>query len=240
MGWQEFIPATVFFGLAYFFQSLFGFGAAFIVVLGLSLFIPIQSVIGMIPVSLMAVAAITVLRDSDKVRWGRIFRMFLISFPGVAVGALILNRMPSRAIVIAVSLLILAYSLYSLTVERVSIPRFLSIPYLLASGFIIGTTGLGIVYVPLSMQEIPEPAELRVSLNLMWLLLGLVRLPIYLMNGVVTREYFLMGLAVIPVMFGAMLIGRRVNNRIRPEQFHKLALIFLSVLAVARILSEWI
>lgn len=234
----DYLLIAGFFGFGYFFQSLFGFGAAFIIILGLSLFIPIQPVIGMIPLSLLAAAMYMVAADRYHVRWKVIMRSFLISLPGAAAGALLLSRIPSRTVVISVCLVILAYSIYSLAVEEVVVPRRLMTPCLLLSGFVIGTTGLGIIFVPIIMQQIDEPAELRVSLNLMWLYQGLLRLPIYLYNGVISGPYVVMGLAVIPVLILSQYLGRRVYKGIHPEQFNRLARSFLMLLVSARLASE--
>lgn len=121
----------------------------------------------MIPVSLIAASGMAILREHNKVRWRKIFVLYFLSLPGVALGAILLNRVSSQIIVILVCLLVLAYGTYSLTVKRFTVPRFLRIPYLLISGFIIGTTGLGIAYIPMAMQEIEDSGELRVSLNLL-------------------------------------------------------------------------
>jgi uncharacterized membrane protein YfcA len=99
---------------------------------------------------------------------------------------------------------------------------------------------MGIVFVPYMMQEIEDPRELRVSMNLMWLVQGVFRLPIYIAGGIITQQYILTALSVIPFMLVAQDAGRRIHNRIHPEHFHRLILCFLALLVLARLTSEWL
>lgn len=70
--------------------------------------------------------------------------------------------------------------------------------------------------------------------------MGISRLPIYIINKVITTEYLVMALIVIPFMLGAQILGRFVYNKIHPDHFQRLMLAFLTLLAFARLISEWI
>ena len=218
-----------------FFQSLFGFGGSFIIILGLSLLVPVQSVIGMLPFSLILGAGVVVVRDAGDARWKTIFKMFFISSPAVIGGAVFLNYLNSRILMIVICLLIFIYCLYSFFIERIELPGFIHIPYLLISGFIIGATGVGMLFVPLVIQKIRKPAELRVSLHLLWVLLGLLRTPFYIGGGIITFRYAIMGFSVIPVVLFGQYWGKKVHSKMAPEAYHRGLLIALGAAVIVRL-----
>ena len=233
---EQTIIILVIFGFAFFFQSLFGFGASFLAILGLSLFIPANSVIGMLAVTMIAATGFIVLRDLRSLRWKIILTTFLISLPGVILGGIILKNLDSNLIIIIVTILILIQSIYSFFVKSLIIPESLLYPLLLISGAIIGVTGLGIVYVPLVIQKIKKPMEIRVSLNFLWLLLAVVRTPIYFINGIITPPLFQKALISIPVVILFMLLGRTVHSLFNAETYSKTVTGLLGIITFSRLI----
>ena len=234
----EYIIIASTFGLGYFFQSLFGFGGALIIILILSVFVPVQHIIGMLPISVIIATGYIFLRELDKVRWKPMLTCFIAAVPGVVLGAYLLPKIPTSPIVIAICITMLAYSFLTLFAKQIKIPEKLVIPILLIAGFVSGTTGLGIVFVPIILQEITDPKELRVSLNFLWCILGVFRLPMYIANGVIVPEYAYMSLYIIPIIMITQYFGKILHKTISPEKFHTYAQIFLIMLISARLIKE--
>ncbi len=227
-----------FFGIGFIFQSLFGFGAAFIIVLGLSLFMPIQPVIGLMAVGILLSNFTTVVGDHRKVRWRLILLTFMWSVPGLFLGSIILDRLPARVIVIAICVIILIYSVYSILIKTVAVPKRWITPLTIVSGFITGGTGLGVSFVPIMIGQFEDPVEFRVSLNLLWVLIGVFRIPIYMVQGIVVPEHFLIGLTLIPVMIVSKSVGRMLYNRMELGQFQRWVQIFLGLVVLVRLITE--
>ena len=231
----EMVYIIAFFAFAFCFQSLFGFGGSFIVVLGLSLFISTEIVIGMLPIPLIAVTAAIVIRDFKDVCWRAILISFLMSVPGVFFGVFLLESTNPDIIIIAVTLLILFNCIYSLVVNEVNIPVWMHPPLLIVSGIVIGGTGLGITYVPVIMQKIKGTDQLRVSMNFLWFFLAVLRLPLYLSNNIITPDYALKGAIAIPASLAAVFLGRMIHRKFKAEVYRKSMLIVLAIITFSRL-----
>ena len=225
-----------FFGFAYFFQSLFGFGASFIAVMGLSLFISTEIVIGMLPVTLIVITLIIVLQDRKHVQWRIILTSLLISVPGVRIGTFILDLINPDVVIIIVSVLILLHCLSSLLSKELTLPGYMIKPALVVSGLVIGGTGLGIPYVPIIMQKIKNSMDLRVSLNFLWCCLAAIRLPLYVASGIITMPYLIKGVSAIPVAVICMLLGRKAHLRFANEAYRKTLMGGLALITLLRLI----
>ncbi len=222
-------------GCAYLFQAVFGFGAALIAVVVISAILPAQSVVAMIPMTILVACLLTVLTDIRAVRLSEVVPVVLKSMPGIVVGGILLGRISDAIIVAMVCCLVIAYSAFSLRggVLRVG-PRG-EMALASGAGFAIAITGFGILFVPLVMRRLDDPREFRISLNAMWLMLGSIRLPIYAAAGLVTRQVIFGALASIPAILVSLVVGSWIAGRIDPARFRRSGLVFLGILAVLRL-----
>ena len=234
----EMILTQAFFGMAYLFQSVFGFGSAFLVMIGLSIFIPVHTLVGILLITMIAFDSLVVLRDFKSVRWKTITIYTLISLPGLYMGSFFLKYVSSEGIVITVSAIILLHSLYSLFVKSVVIPKFLTAPLLVFAGVVGGGSMLGIAYVPLIMQKISDPKELRVSLNFLWIFTDFFMIPIFLLNNVITPTQLQNGFKLIPIVLLAMFLGRKLHSFFKPRAYRKAMNGAIGIICFIRLILE--
>ena len=228
------LTASVF-GGAYLFQSVFGFGASFIAVLVASLFLPMQSAVVMVPFTILIACIITVLSELRSVRWRSILVLFAQGGPGVVVGGILLPYLPEGIITVTAAVLILGYGLCELSGREVAIHPAFDLPAAILAGVVAAVAGLGILFVPLAMKRVTDPGELRISLNFLWICLGVLRVPLYIFGGLVSETVIEMSLVSIPAILIALVLGRLIYRRLRPGEFKRGLLIFLTLLAFGRL-----
>lgn len=226
------------FGGSFFFQAIFGFGASLISVLTLSLIYPMTTAVAMVPLTMVLACALTVLTDLSALRRRAGVLVFAYSIPGIVAGALLLNRLNGQVVAILASSLILAFAAYSLVVGRMHTPRQLEIPISVFSGAVVMVSGLAALFVPVVMRRVREPRHLRVTLNLLWILLAAVRFPIYLSQGMIAGPQVITGLVALPAVLLALFLGRKVARKFTPDSFRRWALAFLTILAAVRLTTE--
>lgn len=223
------------FGFAYLFQAVFGFGAALIAVVVASAILPVQSVVAMVPLTVLVAGLLTVLTDYRTVRLKEVGPIVLKAMPGVVMGALMLGRVSGIVIITIVCLAVIAYSAGSLHGNTVRVSPSAEIPLASAAGFAIAITGFGILFVPLVMGHLEDPREFRTSMNAVWLLLGVIRVPIYVAAGLVTDEVLVGTLWTVPAILLSLGVGSRIARRIDPTLFRRAGFVFLGILAVLRL-----
>lgn len=228
------VETAAIFGFAYLFQAIFGFGGALIAVVALSAILPAQSVVAMVPMTILVACLLTVATDIRAVRLREVAPVVLKAVPGIVIGGLLLGTITDTIIVALVCCLVIAYSVFSLRGGVLRVGPRSEVPLASGAGFAIAITGFGILFVPLVMRRLDDPREFRMSINAMWLMLGAIRFPIYAAAGLVTREIAFRALASIPAILISLVIGSWIARRVDPVQLRRAAFLFLGVLAVLR------
>lgn len=230
-----YILTAMIFGGAYLFQSVFGFGASLIAILGLSVIMPMPTAVAMVPFTILIGCVLIILSAPKSVMLMPILKLFIKALPGLVVGGFMLEILPGKVMVGIAASIILLYSLYSLCCGEPEIPRYLELPLALLAGCTISITGLGILFVPLVMQRIEEPDRLRVSLNFLWFCLGTARIPLYLLSGLITSNVLLLSAASIPAILIALFAGSAISSRIDAKRYRSGVLLLLAMIASLRI-----
>lgn len=173
-------------------------------------------------------------RARREVRWRPIAMLGVGIAVGIPVGTRLLKTADTGLAITALGWFLIAAGLMFLRLpsrrDR-DLPRWLAVPTGLASGVLNGLFGAGgppvIIWYHLTA---PNKAAFRGSLMTLFLLMGLVRVPVYAASGLVTPARLASMAAVLPAVLLGAWIGDRIHIRISEAAFRRLVAAVLAVL----------
>jgi uncharacterized membrane protein YfcA len=207
-------------------RSTIGFGEGLIAVPLLALRLPVTLAAPLAVLVSMVVAGVVVVHDWRHVELRSAGGLILSALPGIPLGVLLLARGNEHVVKSALGVLIIAFSIYSLTAR---VARHLPEDdhrWMLGCGFLSGVLGgaYGMNGPPLAIYGALRrwnPQHFRATLQGYFLpassigLIGYAALGLW--NGILTR-YFLLSLPAVVV---ATLLGRAVNQRMKGPGFFR-------------------
>jgi uncharacterized protein len=220
-------------------RSTLGFGEALVAVPLLALRIPVTTAAPLAVLVSVLVAAIIVAQDWRKIEVRSAGWLIISSFFGIPLGLLMLTHVNDHVIKMVLGVIILAFSVYSLTAKSKLHLEEDHLPLLIAAGFCSGILGgaYGMNGPPLAVYGSLRrwsPQHFRATLQGYFLPASLVGLIGYawigLWGAAVTRYFFFS----LPGVVVAILIGRALNHRIRGHGFFRL--VYVGLIAVGGIL----
>jgi uncharacterized membrane protein YfcA len=230
---SAYVVAVIF--LATLIRSTLGFGEALVAVPLLALRTPIAVAAPLAVLVSVLVAGVIVAQDWRKVDVRSAGWLIVSALFGVPLGLLLLARTNDHVVRLILGLVILSFSIYSLTVRvKLHLERD-RLVWLLGSGFVSGVLGgaYGMNGPPLAVYGALRrwsPQHFRATLQGYFLPVSLAGLMGYVAMGLwvpaVTR-YVLMSLPGVVV---AILIGRAVNHRLRGDGFFRAVYVGLVVI----------
>jgi len=225
--------------LATLIRSSLGFGEALIAVPLLAMRLPITVAAPLAVLVSVVIAAVVVIQDWRHVEVRSAGALILASLPGIPLGVLLLARGNEHVVKCILGILIIGFSIYSLTAGKT-----LHLPndhrgWLLACGFLSGLLGgaYGMNGPPLAIYGALRrwpPRHFRATLQGYFLPASLCGLIGYVWLGLwqaaITR-YFLLSLPMVVV---AILLGRSINQRMTGHGFFRF--VYLGLIAVGSVL----
>lgn len=227
--------------LATLIRSALGFGEALVAVPLLAMRIPIAVAAPLAVLISVVVAGVVVVQDWRHVELRSASGLILSSLPGIPLGLLLLARGNEHAVKSILGLVIIAFSIYSLTNRTIHF-REDHWGWLLGCGFLSGILGgaYGMNGPPLALYGALRkwtPQHFRATLQGYFLPASLVGLIGYIFLGLlgaaVTR-YFLLSLPAVAI---AILLGRIINQRLKGRGFFRAVYIGLIVIGAVLILQ---
>jgi hypothetical protein len=210
-------------------RSTFGFGEALIAVPLLALTIPIDVAAPLAVLLSITIAAVVVVQDWQKIHVRSTGWLLAPTFVGIPLGVWLLTSGPQRLVKGALTIVIVAFSGYSLVSARLGAKKppeldHDSHPWLLGCGFFAGVLGgaYGMNGPPLVLYGAMRrwsPQHFRATLQGYFLPASIVAMAGYWLAGLwvpAVTHYFVLSLIVaIPAIF----LGRALNHRLRGEAF---------------------
>jgi hypothetical protein len=213
-------------------RSTFGFGEALIAVPLLALTIPIAVAAPLAVLLSITIAAVVVVQDWRKIHVRSTGWLLAPTFAGIPLGVWLLTSSHPRIVKVALAVVIVVFSGYSLLSARLGArlgkrPPKLdrdSRPWLLGCGFLAGVLGgaYGMNGPPLVFYGAMRrwsPQHFRATLQGYFLPASVVAMAGYWLTGLwvpAVTHYFLLSLIVaLPAIF----LGRALNHRLRGEAF---------------------
>ena len=207
---------------AYIVFGLTGFGAATLLIPGLSFLLPIKLVVPLVAM-LGFLAAITL---SFKERRFTAAREIVWMIPGMALGVAIgvhyLVRLPSHWLLVALGVVVLGFGLNGLRRDFAggAVSRKLAFPVGVVGGVVGGLFGTeGPVYVMYLSRRIPGKFELRATIATLFILSGAARIVGYTVEGLFRQHHLVeWALTLYPCMLFGMFVGNRLHRSLPVRQ----------------------
>jgi uncharacterized membrane protein YfcA len=201
-------------------ESIFGFGGSVVTYLLLIQMLSAKEAVVLLPVFALAGSLFILISDWAAVKWVVIRKVSLLAIPGLAAGALLMERLGEDYLAAGVLLIILIYGISLIAGKNPAVPKNIKNPLYLFSGFIMGATSLGVLFVPVVSAELGDRRSFRASLALLWFLTALVRVLLYIATGVLTPRSLLDGVWSYPFLLLAIYVGFAIHKKI-PEASYK-------------------
>ena len=230
--WPEFLGICFVLVLAEIVYVSFGFGAGLIAV-GLSAAIhpEIRDIAVILLLVNLPIEIYVVRRSWPEIDWSRVILICLGVVFGVPLGAWILTAgKPTIVLTILGGVLVLVGVLFlCIPVHaRVHWKKWSAPPTGFLSGLLGGLFGVGgppvIIYYQLSGVN---KAAFRGSLMAIFLLIGLVRVPSYVVTGLITVPRLWSALAIIPAVIVGAFLGSRIHIRLSEKRFKRIVSVVL-------------
>ena len=231
------ILAVIF--LATFIRSALGFGEALVAVPLLALYLPLKVAAPVAVLVSITIAAVVVAQDWRRIHIRSTGWLFASTLLGIPLGLLLLTSTHQRAVKVALAIVILAFSIYSLIGRKPPELQKDSLPWLLGCGFCAGVLGgaYGMNGPPLVIYGAMRrwsAQHFRATLQGYFLPASIMGMASYWAGGLWTRavtHYFLL---CLPVLFPAIWLGRVVNHRLHGDGF--LRYVYLGLMAIGVLL----
>ncbi len=212
-------------------RSAFGFGEALFAVPLLALRIPLEIAAPLAVLISITIAGIVVTQDWRKIHWRSAGWLLSATLLGIPLGLTLLTSSHQRAAKVALAIVIIAFSVYSLIGARLigkKLPELAtdSLPWLFCCGFSAGVLGgaYGMNGPPLAIYGSMRrwsAQHFRATLQGYFLPASVLGMAGYWWQGLwvpaVTHYY----LITLPAALPAIFLGRVLNHRLRGESFFK-------------------
>ena len=220
----EYLAAASIVFIAGFIQGLAGFGAALIAVPLLSLVLDIKTVIPLVAMLGLVLLTIMFVKLRDHVDYRKAAMLAAGSVPGLPFGIYALKNFDEAAIRLALAVVLVAYSLFSLLVKE---PRIgMSEKFGVVFGFVSGVLGGAIttngppVIIYAALQGW-EGNRFKATLTGFFLINGVLIVIAHAAGGVTTHATLEWFARLAPFMAAGTLAGSRFYDALDQETFRK-------------------
>lgn len=237
---MTFIPfLLITFFAAGFIQGLTGFGSALVAIPLLTLLFDIKTVIPLTLLNGLVIVVYLFVRLQSHISRQRVTPLCISSIPGLVIGVTLLKTSPSKEISIALGMLIIAYSLYSLLFKPTR--KKLKRRWAYVAGFSTGLTGGAfsaggppvIIYSALSDWN---KDEIKATLTSFFLFNSLLTIPMYCIGGLITWQIVKYWLYSGPAVLLGTLCGLLCSRRLSTKQYLNMVYILLGLLGTMMII----
>ena len=222
---------------------LFGFGSGLVLVGLLALVVPdLRDVVVLVLLVNVPAELFVVYRSRRSIRWKGVATIGIGVAAGIPLGTVILRGGDPTVLlgILGVALLVIATAFLRLDDGfRFDPPWWTAAPTGVLSGVLTGMFGTGgpplIVYYRLI--GLPK-AEFRGNLMAIFLLMTCVRIPSYVVGGLITAPRVAAGVAVLPAVLAGAWIGHRIHVDVPEPTFRRwiaLGLFAIGVVLLIRI-----
>ena len=248
------ILLTIF--ISSFIYGLIGFGDALILIPVLTLFISIQSAVVLVNLWGVIPSLLNLIQYFKFIDKKFFIRGVITGIPGVLVGTLLIVILPLRWIELTLGLFVLVYSTLKIFKYRKknkpedniidnSDEYHLPNSILVVGGFSYGFFGAligaaGPINIALLENTGHHREEFIGNFAAISTVFGLIRIPLYLTQGIFPTEYLLVFFIAFPVIFIATKIGHFITPKIKVASFQLIIHIVLFISSIRTILMTTI
>jgi uncharacterized membrane protein YfcA len=226
-------------------RSSFGFGEALVAVPLLALVMPVEQAAPVAVLASITIALIILLQDWRKVHFKSAQRLIISTLFGIPVGLYLLQTLPEGIVKAALAIIIMTFSFHSLLNRNSRSLNDDRLAWLF--GFQAGVLGgaYGMNGPPLAMYGSLrrwQPTYFRATLQAYFVPAGIAGMGGYWLAGLWTPTVTHFYLASLPGLILAVIAGRVINSRLRPERFNLYVyggLMMIGALLLLQSLAVW-
>lgn len=232
----DFTTLTVFvITLAFFTQSLFGFGGGLIAIPVLSLFMPVQDAVTLASIFQLSMGFL-IFRTHKHTGWAHIRALLPSMVIGVILGILLLKYLNEDLIRLALAGYILLHLARTHT-KFDPLGRVIKAGGAHLAGFLGGTMNAMIgggspAFILYLKDKAAGSAEFRANITAILFLSNIPRLAGTLGAGLMTWDIVFTAAIVYPFFLAALMMGQRLHSRIPQRRFFMIIEILLSLTAL--------
>lgn len=225
------------------FRSTFGFGESLIAVPLFSLFLPLEVAVPLSVLMSIVVALVVVIQDFNQIHLNSAKWLIIFAALGIPFGLLILFYGNEFYVKIGLGLLIILYSLYTLTGKINFTIEKDSKLWMFICGFLSGVLGgaYGVNGPPLVVYgniRKWDAQNFRATLQAYFLIAGILSIFGYFYKGLVSYPLLKIFLYTLPAIIPAILLGRYLNRKIKGDSFYKYVYCGLILIGVILIINS--
>jgi hypothetical protein len=238
--WCELAASALIVWVGGFAQGFLGFGFAVVAMAGLTLSRDLLHAAGVVNLTGILAAASVLLALRRDVLWPLALRIVPGLLAGVVLGVLALGSLDRDVMVRALGLTIIGISLWNLRTPGLregEVPirdRLVGV----VGGLLGGAFNTGGPVIVAHLYRRPDPpAAVKGTNQLIFLTMGLCRLPTAAAQDQLTASIWTEAAIVSPFLLAGLLIGIWLARRVSPAQFRRASWLALGAMGVALILS---
>jgi uncharacterized membrane protein YfcA len=221
-------------------QGFLGFGFAIVAMIGLTLSRDLLHAAGLVNLTGILTAGAVLLALRREVLWGPALRILPGLLVGVLLGVTALGSLDREFMVRALGVTIIAISLWNLRTPSLrsrQAPIWDGITGLVG-GLLGGAFNTGGPAIVAHLYRRPDPPQaLKATNQLVFLSMGLIRLPTASAQGMMTASIWVEAAIVAPFVLAGLAIGIWLGRRVRPAQFRRASWVALGAMGGTLLLS---
>ena len=230
------VAASVFIG--YFLESIFGFGGTILSVSMMSLFIDFKEAIKIVMLVSFLASVLILASDHKSFSWKHFGRIMVISVPGTILGTWLFAYLSSFWLLKIFGGFLIAFSLQSLFLPKVTLPKLLRYPFIFAGGILQGLYGTGGPATLLGYRDDFEgKSQLRTVMAAYFMVGNAVRIIQLYIQGKLDTEVVLGNWWLFFPLVIAVFAGHRIHVAINEDTFKKGVSILLLVAGISFLLK---
>jgi len=229
-------------GLAFFTQSLLGFGGGLICIPLLSLFMPVQDVVSMVMIYQFSMGLL-LFKIHHHIKWPYLLKMLPTTVIGAVCGIYLLNHVDGDVMRGILAGYIILHLLRKHT-------WFDPLGWLIhkgdahLAGFLGGTLsammgGGGPAFILYLKEKLPNSNEFRAGITTMLILSNVPRVIGTVGTGLLTYDLFIQALYAYPIFLCALVLGQKLHDKVPQKRFFiavECLLVLSACLLIAKIL----
>lgn len=231
--WQLSWIAVVIFG-AFVVRGMSGFGAGMVAVPLLAFAIPLQLAVPLCGMLVFFLFVVLLIRDRQKVLWPELWLLLPPTIIGVVFGLWLFAVLDNRILVMLLGGFLIVYAAYLFLsnvfgMAQLRCSRRWAWPVGFLGSFfdtLFGGGGGTLVVIYVNARGASREA-FRATVAALWFFEMIARNTGYAWAGYYDSATITLIALLIPVMWAGTLVGERLGNRIRPEQFARLLALML-------------
>lgn len=221
-------------------QGFLGFGFAILAMIGLTLSRDLLHAAGVVNLTGILAAGSVLMALRREILWGPALRILPGVLVGVLLGVAALGSLDRDFMVRALGVTIIAISLWNLrtpTLQRGEAPIWDGVTGLVG-GVLGGAFNTGGPAIVAHLYRRPDPPQaLKATNQLVFLTMGLIRLPTAASQGMMTAPIWIEAAIMVPFVLAGLATGIWLSHRVSPAQFRRVSWIALGAMGGTLFLS---